>query len=254
MIIDQDKCIGCGQCVLYCPANAISIANRKATIDQDACLGCGTCIRSRVVKCPGNAILDLPSEQQTEGYKLRRYFSDPSTTHPQTGVPGRGTEEVKTNDVTGRVCRGELGICLELGRPVLGVSMRDVQIVTHELTKIGITFDQGNPLTWMMDNPKEGTFKSEYIDERVVSCIVEFTITFDRGAEVLRKCRELAEMIDTVFSLDAICCYDEDGTNPALSLFKEVDMPARINSKVNIGIGRPYVINRSDRIKKEGGC
>lgn len=254
MVIDKEKCVGCGICMVYCPAGAITVHDKKASIDQDACLGCGNCIRSRVVKCPAHAIHELPEAQQTLGYKLRRYFSDPATTHPQTGVPGRGTEEVKTNDVTGRVCRGELGICLELGRPVLGTTMQDVEIVTRELTKLGVRFDEGNPLTWMMDDPAAGTFKKEYINEKVVSCIVEFTIPFEQGAQILKRCRELAGMIHTVFSLDVICCYDEDGTNPALRLFDEVGMPARINSKVNIGIGRPYVIERKDCLKRKEGC
>ena len=34
---------------------------------------------------------------------VRRAFSDPRVPHESTGVDGRGTEEVKTNDVTGRV-------------------------------------------------------------------------------------------------------------------------------------------------------
>ena len=34
---------------------------------------------------------------------VRRAFSDPRVPHESTGVEGRGTEEVKTNDVSGRV-------------------------------------------------------------------------------------------------------------------------------------------------------
>ena len=44
--------------------------------------------------------------------------------HESTGVEGRGTEEVKTNDVSGRVKMGEVGFTIELGRPGVGVRFR----------------------------------------------------------------------------------------------------------------------------------
>ena len=41
-----------------------------------------------------------------------------------------------------------------------------------------------------------------------------------------------------------ICCYSEDGTNPALELCQRLDIPVRENAKINLGIGRPYIIER----------
>ena len=58
---------------------------------------------------------------------VRRAFSDPRVPHESTGVEGRGTEEVKTNDVTGRVGLGEVGFTIELGRPGVGVRFREIQ-------------------------------------------------------------------------------------------------------------------------------
>ena len=52
---------------------------------------------------------------------VRRAFSDPRVPHESTGVEGRGTEEVKTNDVSGRVKVGEVGFTIEFGRPGVGV-------------------------------------------------------------------------------------------------------------------------------------
>ncbi len=51
---------------------------------------------------------------------VRRAFSDPRVPHESTGVHGRGTEEVKTNDVSGRVKAGEVGFTIEFGRPGRG--------------------------------------------------------------------------------------------------------------------------------------
>ena len=249
MVFEQSKCIGCGVCTIYCPADAIKIirdqeGKRKAWIDQSACLECGTCIRKRVVKCPRDALYELPKEERPIGRQMRRFFSDPSTTHPLTGVPGRGTEEVKTNDVTGRVCRGELGLCLELGRPVLGTSVREIEKATMLLARYGIELEPCNPLSDLLEDRNTGKFKSEYLEERFVSAIVEFCIPFSRGEELLRICQKIADEVDTVFSMDMICCYNEDGTNPAVELCEKMGIHMRDNAKVNIGIGRPYKIDR----------
>ena len=254
MVINQEVCIGCGICTVYCPNDAISMVTdndgkRKAQIDQEKCLECGNCIRTRVVRCPGKAFYELPEEQRSLSRRMRRFFSDPSTTHPLTGVPGRGTEEVKTNDVTGRVCRGELGVCLELGRPIVGTTAQDIEKVTKHLAKIGITLEPCNPLSELIADPATGEFKPEFMDAAFISAIVEFVIPFSRGPEILQACKEIANEIDTVFSLDMICCYDEDGTNPAVKLCEEEEIVMRPNAKINIGIGRPY---RIEREAKEG--
>ncbi len=42
-VVDAQKCVGCGQCYLYCPDGVISIKDGKAVIDYDFCKGCGIC-------------------------------------------------------------------------------------------------------------------------------------------------------------------------------------------------------------------
>lgn len=249
MVIHQDQCVGCGICTLYCPNDAITMVEgengkRKAQIDQELCLECGNCIRPRVVRCPVKAIYELPVEERSASRQMRRFFSDPSTTHPLTGVPGRGTEEVKTNDVTGRVCRGELGFCLELGRPTVGTSALDIEKVTMALAQMGIVLESCNPVCEMIANGETGEFKPEYRDAFFISAIVEFVVPFARGAEIIRACQKMADEVDTVFSFDLVCCYDEDGVNPAIALCESENVKPRMNAKVNIGIGRPFRIER----------
>jgi len=50
--VNPEKCVGDGECTRWCPANAIKIKDKKATIDYDVCIGCGEC----VVTCPEGAI------------------------------------------------------------------------------------------------------------------------------------------------------------------------------------------------------
>ena len=42
-LIDQNRCVGCGECLRVCPAGAITIANKKASIDKQKCIRCFCC-------------------------------------------------------------------------------------------------------------------------------------------------------------------------------------------------------------------
>ncbi len=50
-IVDQEICIGCGQCVDICPIEAIELDNDIAVI-SDECIECGACVNT----CPTEAI------------------------------------------------------------------------------------------------------------------------------------------------------------------------------------------------------
>ncbi|MDR3233006.1 MAG: 4Fe-4S binding protein [Planctomycetaceae bacterium] len=50
--IDQNKCVGCGECVQQCPLDALKIEDAKAAVDEGTCAECGACIDA----CPEKAI------------------------------------------------------------------------------------------------------------------------------------------------------------------------------------------------------
>lgn len=57
-VLDQETCIKCGTCLLYCPVNSIYKVDGKFTICYDYCKGCGICAH----ECPKNAITMIPEE------------------------------------------------------------------------------------------------------------------------------------------------------------------------------------------------
>ncbi len=129
----EEACTGCAMCVCYCPMNAIGTddkAQKEVKIDQDECADCGVCFRAKV--CPVNAIVD---EVYVWPRSVRSAFSNPLVLHKETRVPGRGTEEVKTNEVTGQFKKGYIGVTAEMGRPGVGVRFRDVEKVAQALAR-----------------------------------------------------------------------------------------------------------------------
>ncbi|MCW4027396.1 MAG: 4Fe-4S binding protein [Candidatus Bathyarchaeota archaeon] len=50
--VDEDRCIGCGECQTSCFYDAVEMKDRRATIDQERCDICGLCLE----KCPTKAI------------------------------------------------------------------------------------------------------------------------------------------------------------------------------------------------------
>ena len=238
MKIDQEKCTGCELCQPYCPVGAIVTVKRDgemvSEIDQAECVECGACnLRARV--CPTDAIYRPPLEWPRT---VRETFSNPNAPHP-SGSRGRGTEEMKTNDVTGRYPRGMAGVVLEMGRPGIGASFRDIQTVAMRLAGVGVEFEADNPVSALMVDRRTGVFREDVLGEKVLSAILEFKVANERLKDVLLSIKDVAGRIDTVFSLGLISRVESDGRIPVEPIAREAGFPSRPNMKTNVGIGRP---------------
>jgi NAD-dependent dihydropyrimidine dehydrogenase PreA subunit len=244
MRINKDKCEGCERCVSYCPVGAIQLfqdeqspKKKKAKIDEDECVECGVCLRARV--CKPQAIY-LPELHWPR--VVRRAFSDPMVEHKETGVPGRGTEEMKTNEVTGRFKRGSWGMAVEVGRPGVGSRLRDLEIITMALAEQGIVFEPRNPVTLLFEDAKTGRIKPELKNEKVLSAIIEFEVKPYQLRGVLQLLKDLSGEVETVFSVDLISFPEEGEKGPALEVAKQLGFPVYPNGKINLGLGR--VLNK----------
>lgn len=241
MHIDQDKCVGCGQCVSYCPVGAIHVredggkAKKRSWIDEGECVECGVCFRAEV--CKPQAIY-LPELRWPR--IVRRAFSDPMVEHKETGVPGRGTEEMKTNEITGRFMRGSWGMAVEVGRPGVGARLKDLETIAMALAEKGIVFEPKNPVMFLFEDAKTGKLKPELREERVLSAIIEFVVKSDQLREIFQVLRGVSGRVESVFSVDLISFPDEKGS--ALEVAREMGFPIYPNGKVNLGLGR--VLNK----------
>lgn len=233
MIINESQCVMCEECIAYCPVGAISMQEESAVINREACVECGVCYRE--VECPGEAFV---WEELEWPRSIRRVFSDPTLIKKDTKVTGRGTEEMKTNDVTGRFKAGQVGLGIELGRPSIGTNFRDVEKMSSALAKVGIKLEQKNPLTKLI-NPETGEIDKSILDERALSAILEFVVPLEGLKEVWKTIVSTAGELDTVFSLDLIYINDEDTKSKAMRILEDVGMTVPPAGKTNVGLGRP---------------
>jgi NAD-dependent dihydropyrimidine dehydrogenase PreA subunit len=233
MKIDVAQCIGCGKCIPYCPVGVIVKNEKIACIDDDECVECGICLNN--AECPRNAIYQNELEWPR---LLRAQFSNPMTPHSSTGITGRGTEEMKSNDVTGRFKSGMFGIGIELGRPGIGARIYDVEKVAMGLAEFVDEFEPVNPVTQLMSNKKRGKFESDVLNEKVLSAIVEFTAPLDRLSQVLERTKQLADQVDTVFVVSLISILDNEGNSPVMEIAKKHGFSVGKRTKINVGLGR----------------
>lgn len=233
MDIKTDVCNGCGQCVIVCPVQAIRMVDNKAVIDEELCVECSVCYRN--ANCPVNAIrmkrLKWPRV-------IRVPFSNVIATHKVTGVPGRGTEEMKTNDVTNRFNIGEIGVSIELGRPGVGTRLENIELFTTRLSKIGVTYEEKSPVTALMVDDK-GHINEEIKEQRVLSAIIEFKFPDKKFPQILEVIRKVDKEIDTVFSVGIVSRIKDNNTKEIMNRVSQLGFQVRPNAKINIGLGRP---------------
>lgn len=263
MQIDHGKCVACGNCIPVCPMGAIYIdpVVNRAAVNLDECVECFTCYRGmskehlnptlvRTIRgflkrlrirfdpepdvCPTDA---LTPQELTWPRIVRRAFSDPLVPHESTGVHGRGTEEVKTNDVTGRVNEGEAGFTIEFGRPGVGVRFRDIQKMTMALAPLPITFEKKNPVFSLMTDPATGTIREDILNEKVLSAIVELKTRLEDVPQVLRVVEEVSQDLETIVSIGVATRCDGRGDNALEPLLKREGYEF-YRGKTNLGLGR----------------
>lgn len=236
-VIEKELCVGCRTCQTYCTVDAILFENRKCFIDPQLCTECYVCMRMKV--CPEDAI--QPGELVGFYKQFQHVISDPVENHGVTGVTGRGTEEVKTNDVSGRVKKGQVGLSIDMGRPGMGVYLRDAEKVAMACADAGFQLapQEESPLAALIPDLNTGKFHDDCLDYRLLSIIIEGKCEEDKVKNIFKALMKVEKKIDTVFSLGLISRVDEDGNCKALEYLDELGIPRPYRGKVNPGLGKP---------------
>jgi hypothetical protein len=240
----------------------IDPAIKRATIDSNECVECYSCFQGmsqehlnptlvralrKVFQLMRLRFDPEPDVCPTAAFEpdelvwprvVRRAFSDPRVPHESTGVQGRGTEEVKTNDVSGRVKRGEVGFTIEFGRPGVGVWFHEIQKMTSALAQAGVAFEKKNPITSLMTDVPTGTLRPDILNEKILSAIVEIKVPVARTEEIIRLVKEVEKQVDTVVALGVGARCDEDGEENEVAPILERLGYKLERAKTNVGLGR----------------
>jgi hypothetical protein len=168
---------------------------------------------------------------------VRRAFSDPQVPHESTGIHGRGTAEVKTNDVTNRVNQGDAGFVIEFGRPGIGARFRDIERITRALAELGVEFESNNPVTSLMTDRSRGLIRPEILNEKILSAIVEIKTGLEQVPSILRRIKELSREVETVISIGVSTRCGSAGEEPLREILELEGYPT-YRGKTNLGLGR----------------
>jgi hypothetical protein len=168
-------------------------------------------------------------------------FSDPGVQHPNFQSWGRGTEEAKTNDVVGKFGRGEYGLLLEFGRPGTGTRLTEIEKITTVVREMNFDIIEDNPLYGILQEDMSGKFKPEYVNEKILSGILEFRFNETELKGALKKILPLLEELDTVVSVGLVTRFEDDASIPVIDKLKKMGLAVRPNAKINVGLGRPLV-------------
>jgi hypothetical protein len=253
----------------------IDPAINRARINDEECVECGTCLRGmsqeqlnptivRTVRKVAKAVRlrfePEPDVCPTTAFYMnelqmprlvRQVFSDPVVEHKSTGIKGRGTEEVKTNDVYPRVSVGEVGYTIEFGRPGVGVRFHQIQQMTRALASMGVAFEKKNPITHLMTDTSTGDLREDLLNEKILSAIVEIKTTIHEAPAVLETVRKVNLEIDTVTAVGISTRCDADGEDRLLAPILDEMGLRYYRAKTNMGLGRATNEEKKEEVHDE---
>lgn len=256
--IDRSKCTGCLDCIPYCPVSAIvEIANEgSVAIDPVRCTECGVCWQTDV--CPTGAIVarELAWPRTLRGkfhnfhapYRATPIMAEVS--HPLgpggtvQSFPSHQFPSELDDDFKGKLQPGENVVIVELGRPHLGTTFRDVQKVAQALLPVGLKVglqyppsDERTPLNELMVDSVKAIFRRDILDERTGWVVFKMLIRQEERPRVLQTLLNVAGEIDTVFAVNILSRVENSISSITARIAAETGVKPSASCKTNVGLG-----------------
>ena len=100
-----------------------------------------------------------------------------------------------------------------------------------------VTFQPKNPLTVLMPDVKTGKLRTDVLNEKVMSCILEFNGKIEKMPEILTVIEEELKSLDTAVSLGLAVRCDSKGEDTVRSQLWAMGYDVW-RAKIKMGLGR----------------
>ncbi len=230
MFVDKEKCLGCAVCVQYCPVGAIELKGSVAEIDIEGCVECFNCYRNEI--CPVYAI--TPSQLEWPR-SIRRTLSDPQTLHSDSNLPIRVADEEGSTQSN---APGLVWVAIEVGRPNLGTRLLDAEKVAMGVAGGGMRFNPESPLAGLMLDRQTGKMKEDVLNERVLTAVLEGTVSHEKLEGFLNSLEETGHQIATVMSVSLSVPVSEEPSLRMGEILKAKKIEVSRIGKIDLGLER----------------
>ena len=206
--IDEERCDGCGQCVLACAEGAIQIIDGKAKVIADKyCDGLGACIGD----CPQDALHIIEREaDEFDEVAVEKMLKEQKQTNKDVGAPACGCPSTAAQTFP-----TEETACDCANKPMTQLPQSNAQStlghwpVQIKLVPVGAPFLKGADLLIAADCVPVAypTFHADFLKDKVVMIGCP---KFDNADEYVEKFAEIFKTSNlksiTVLVMEVPCC------------------------------------------------
>ncbi len=132
-------------------------------------------------------------------------------------------------------------LLLEFGRPGTGTRVSEIEKITMLVKQMGFEILEDNPMYGLLEDEATGKFKPEYVNEKILSGILEFRFNESGLEDFLGKILPKLDELDTVVSVGLVSRFQADDSIPVIEKLEKKGIKVRPNAKINVGLGRPLV-------------